>query len=233
VTGLLDRLAPTGRVVVVASNAHRRASAAGIEFKYVHVDLEFDGQVLKDVAVRYKGNGTFMQSRGSLKRSLKVDLNKYVKGQKLAGLSRLNFHNNVTDASWMNEVLSHRLFRDAGVPASRSAYARIFVTVPGKYDKEYFGLIRWSRILTKTSLRKLLARRKARCSSRSHRIRLPIWATIGKVTTKPMIRRRTSRPNRNSVSSSFANSSPNPAMTTLPPNWVITLISTSSRASWP
>jgi NAD(P)-dependent dehydrogenase (short-subunit alcohol dehydrogenase family) len=32
VTGLLDRLAPAGRVVVVASNAHRRASAAGIEF---------------------------------------------------------------------------------------------------------------------------------------------------------------------------------------------------------
>ena len=32
VTGLLDRLAPTGRVVVVASNAHRRAPAAGIEF---------------------------------------------------------------------------------------------------------------------------------------------------------------------------------------------------------
>ena len=32
VTGLLNRLAPAGRVVVVASNAHRRASAAGIEF---------------------------------------------------------------------------------------------------------------------------------------------------------------------------------------------------------
>jgi len=31
VTGLLDRMAPTGRVVVVASNAHRRAPA-GIEF---------------------------------------------------------------------------------------------------------------------------------------------------------------------------------------------------------
>ena len=31
VTGLLDRLAPTGRVVVVASNAHRRAPG-GIEF---------------------------------------------------------------------------------------------------------------------------------------------------------------------------------------------------------
>lgn len=32
ITGLLDRLVPAGRVVVVASNAHRRAPAAGIEF---------------------------------------------------------------------------------------------------------------------------------------------------------------------------------------------------------
>src|SRR5213079_713754 len=80
------------------------------------------------------------QSRGSLKRSLKVDLNKYVKGQKLAGLTTLNLHNNVTDASWMNEVLSHRLYRDAGVPAPRSAYARVYLTVAGKQDHKYLGL---------------------------------------------------------------------------------------------
>jgi spore coat protein CotH len=116
------------------------ASAAGIEFTYVHADLEFEGQRFTNVAVRYKGNGTFMRSRGSLKRSLKVDLNKYVKGQKLAGVSRLNFHNNVADASWMNEVLSHRLFRDADVPAPRTAYARVYLTVPGKYQHEYLGL---------------------------------------------------------------------------------------------
>jgi spore coat protein CotH len=116
------------------------ASAAGIEFKYVHADMEFEGQFFKDVAVRYKGNGTWMQSRGSLKRSLKVDLSEFVKVQKLAGVSKLNFHNNVTDASWMNEVLSHRLFRDAGVPAPRTAYARVYATVPGKYDRQYLGL---------------------------------------------------------------------------------------------
>src|SRR5207245_10084265 len=115
-------------------------SAARIECNYVHADLEFEGQNFKDVAVRYKGNGTFMQSRGSLKRSLKVDLNKFAKGQKLAGISKLNFHNNVTDASWMNEVLSHRLFRDAGVPAPRTSYARVYVTVPGLHDDKYFGL---------------------------------------------------------------------------------------------
>lgn len=116
------------------------AAAAGIDFPYVHADLEFSGRLFKDVAVRYKGNGTFMQSRGSLKRSLKVDLNEFVKGQKLAGISKLNLHNNVTDASWMNEVMSHRLFRDAGMPASQTAYARVYITVPGRYDKQYFGL---------------------------------------------------------------------------------------------
>ena len=40
----------------------------------------------------------------------------------------------------MNEVLSHQLFRAAGVPAPRTAYARVYVSVPGKYEKEYFGL---------------------------------------------------------------------------------------------
>jgi len=116
------------------------ASAAGVEFDYVRADLDFEGQRLTNVAVRYKGNGTWMQSRGSLKRSMKVDLNEFVPGQKVMGISKLNFHNSVTDASWMNEVLSYRLYRDAGVPASRTAYAKVFVTVPGKHDKEYLGL---------------------------------------------------------------------------------------------
>ncbi|MBM3768437.1 MAG: hypothetical protein FJW32_23900, partial [Acidobacteria bacterium] len=116
------------------------AGAAGIDFQYVHADLDFDGLALRDVAVRYKGNGTFMQSRGQDKKSLKLDLNKYVKGQKLAGLTKINLHSNVTDASWMNEVLSHRLYRDAKVPAPRTSYARVFITVPEKHDRKYFGL---------------------------------------------------------------------------------------------
>ncbi|MEW6160731.1 MAG: CotH kinase family protein, partial [Verrucomicrobiota bacterium] len=116
------------------------ASAMGVEFNYVHADFEFDGKIFKDAAVRYKGNGTWMQSRGSDKRSMKVDLNEYVKGQKLNGISKLNFHNCVTDSSWMNEVLSHALFRDAGVPAPRTAYARVSITVPGKLERKYTGL---------------------------------------------------------------------------------------------
>jgi spore coat protein CotH len=116
------------------------AAAVGIDFQYVHADLELEGQTLKDVAVRYKGNNTFMEARNTYKRSLKLDLNKYVKGQKLAGVTKFNLHNNINDAGWMNEVLSYRLFRDAGVPSPRTSYARVYVTVSGKFDKKYFGL---------------------------------------------------------------------------------------------
>jgi spore coat protein CotH len=116
------------------------ASAMGIEFSSVRADMEIDGRHFTDVAVRFKGNGTFLESRRSLKRSFKIDFDKFVKGQHLADISKINLHNNVTDASWMNEVLSYRLYRDAGVPAPRTAYARVYVTVQGKYERRYAGL---------------------------------------------------------------------------------------------
>ncbi|MGZ8898952.1 MAG: CotH kinase family protein [Limisphaerales bacterium] len=116
------------------------ASAMGVEFDYVKADLEFADRKFTNVAVRYKGNGTWMMSQGSIKRSMKVDLNEFVKGQKIAGVTKLNFHNAVTDGSWMNEVLSHAFYRDAGVLAPRTAFARVYVTVPGKHDKRYLGL---------------------------------------------------------------------------------------------
>ena len=50
----------------------------------------------KDVGVRFKGNATYSpRSIAADKNSYKVDLNKYVKGQKLAGVSTLNFHNSI------------------------------------------------------------------------------------------------------------------------------------------
>lgn len=133
---------PAGGMMLQGPEGKRNgiASAMGIEFAYVHADLEFEGHRLRDVAVRYKGNGTFMESRNSLKRSLKIDLNKFVGGQRLGDVTMLTLQNNVTDASWMNEVLSYRLYRDADVPAPRTAYVKVFVTVPGKFERQYFGL---------------------------------------------------------------------------------------------
>lgn len=116
------------------------AGSMGIDFKFVKGDLNFSGQEFKEIAARYKGNSTFMASRTSLKKSMKLDLNKYVKGQKLDEVSTINLHSNVMDPGWMNEVLSYRLYADAGVHSPRTSYAQVYVTVPGKYNKDYMGL---------------------------------------------------------------------------------------------
>jgi len=116
------------------------SGAQGLDFKYVRADLEIGTNEMKTVAVRLKGNSSFMQSEKSLKHSIKVDLNEFVKGQKFGTMTKLNFHNSVADPSWMNEVLSYQLYRDAGVPAPRTAYAKVYVTVPGEHNRTYLGL---------------------------------------------------------------------------------------------
>jgi spore coat protein H len=116
------------------------SGAEAIDFKYVRADLEVGTNEMKTVAVRLKGNSSFMQSEKSLKHSIKVDLNEFVKGQKFGTMTKLNFHNSVADPSWMNEVLAYQLYRDAGVPAPRTAYAKVYVTVPGEHDRTYLGL---------------------------------------------------------------------------------------------
>lgn len=118
------------------------AARQGIEFDYVHATLQIDDWTFPDVAVRYKGNGSFLRANraGTDKISLKVDLNKHVKGQKLAGLTTLNFQNNITDNGWMNEVLAYRLYRDAGAFAPRTAYAQVYLSVEGQTPRRYLGL---------------------------------------------------------------------------------------------
>ncbi|HWI20618.1 MAG TPA: CotH kinase family protein, partial [Vicinamibacterales bacterium] len=123
-----------------ANGRNGLSAAMGIDFQYVNATVDFDGARIANIAARYKGNATFMQSRGTVKRPFKLDLSEYVKGQKLAGQSKINLHNGVTDPSWMNEVLSYRAFRDAGVPSPRTSYAKLYVTVPGTHDRRYFGL---------------------------------------------------------------------------------------------
>jgi spore coat protein CotH len=129
-------------VFLRAPNGKRNglATALGIEFAYARATLAFEGETLDDVGVRYKGNGTFIESRATPKRSLKLDLNHFVKGRKLAGLTKLNLHSNVTDASAMIESIAYRLYRDAGVPAPRTSYAQVYLTVPPERDHAYVGL---------------------------------------------------------------------------------------------
>lgn len=79
-------------------------------------------------------------SAQSLKRPFKIDFNHYVEGQKFFGLTTVDLSNNMNDTSQLRETLAYSIFHDAGVPAARTAFVKLYLTVPGKYDNQYLGL---------------------------------------------------------------------------------------------
>jgi len=111
-----NRMAPAGE-------------AAGV-FPDVPATLQLDDRNRGDISVRYKGNSSYKYAPAVLKRSLKLDL----------GSSELNLNNNAFDPSQMREALAYDVLRRAGVPAPRTAFARVFLTVPGTYARQYLGV---------------------------------------------------------------------------------------------
>ncbi|KAB2896382.1 MAG: hypothetical protein F9K40_14570 [Kofleriaceae bacterium] len=101
---------------------------------YVPADLRYGDFELANIAVRYKGAvGSlalcFDQQGNRIcpKLSMKLKFDEYVDRQRFAGLKRINFHAMYRDPSHMKERIGYGLFRAAGVPAPRSAHARLVV----------------------------------------------------------------------------------------------------------
>src|SRR5262249_34804471 len=82
---------------------------------------------------------TYFASAQGLKRPLKVEFSKFG-DQQFHGLTALQLHAMPMDPAKGREVVAYSVFRAAGVPAPRTAFAEVTLTVPGKYDKEYLGL---------------------------------------------------------------------------------------------
>lgn len=116
------------------------AGAMGLEFAYVKGAIEVDGERVGEVGLRYKGNGTYVMSQGGDKRPIKVDFNRQVKGQRFRGMKALNLHNNVVDRTFLHETLGYAVAREAGLPAPRTTYAEVWITVPGRHERAPLGV---------------------------------------------------------------------------------------------
>src|SRR5205823_8507436 len=79
-------------------------------------------------------------SARGLKRNFKIELDHYDTDLRFRGLKIINLNAGAMDPTKAREALSYAVFRAAGVPAPRTAFAEVTLTVPGKYDKEYLGL---------------------------------------------------------------------------------------------
>src|SRR4029077_5794454 len=93
----------------------------------------------KKIGVRYAGDITYFASARGLKRPLKIEFNKFGV-LSFHGLTSLDLHAMPMDPAKGREVLAYSVFRAVGVPAPRTAFAELTLTVPGKFDKEYLGL---------------------------------------------------------------------------------------------
>jgi putative membrane-bound dehydrogenase-like protein len=111
----------------------------GTEFPWAQGDLSAEGRTYAKIGVRYAGEITYFASSQGLKRPLKIDFGKFG-SQRFYGLAALQLHAMPMDASKGREALAYAVFRAAGVPAPRTAFAEVTLTVPGKYDREYLGL---------------------------------------------------------------------------------------------
>lgn len=125
----------------------------GIEFPWAHADLTIDGKLLKNVGLRYKGNGSYVSSDKFLKRNLKVELDHYDEDQRFKKLKTITLNSGAVDATRMREALAYAVFRAAKVPAPRTAFAKVTLTVAGKYDKEFVGLYTFVEHVDKSFLR--------------------------------------------------------------------------------
>lgn len=97
---------------------------------YYPAHFVWNGQSLRNVGVRSRGYG----SRNPIKPGLRIDFDQYDRTQTLSGLSSIVLRNNTQDPSNLHERVSMKLFSQIGIPASRTAHARLFV------NNEYAGL---------------------------------------------------------------------------------------------
>ncbi|MDP7585358.1 MAG: CotH kinase family protein, partial [Verrucomicrobiota bacterium] len=90
------------------------AGYLGVDHQYGQAEITIDGETVKGIGLRYKGNGTFLEYvEGDVTKrvSFKIDFNEYDDELEFRGLTKVNLNNNSTDPSLMREPLSYELFR--------------------------------------------------------------------------------------------------------------------------
>lgn len=102
---------------------------ASIRFRNAVIDESYDS-----IGFRLRG----ATSRTAQKKSFKVDMNRFISGQKIHGLKNLNFNGEHNDISIMRSKLSMDIMNSVGLQASRAAYCEVYIN--GKYYGLYTNI---------------------------------------------------------------------------------------------
>jgi len=133
---------PDGTIVLRNPKASRNglAGVLGIDLPWSTGTFDFAGERFTNAAIRFKGNGTFLAGIGSYKRPFKVQLDRGEPGRAMAGRAIFNFGNLLADRSSLSDALGYEFFREAGVAAPRTAFARLLISIEGRFQRRLLGL---------------------------------------------------------------------------------------------
>ncbi len=101
---------------------------------YHTCDVKFDGVKITNCGFREKGNASNTLSNFGRKNPLKIAFDQFNNSQTFDGLKKLDLNIFINDPSLMHDATCNKLMRDAGLFASRTSYAKLWV------NGEYIGL---------------------------------------------------------------------------------------------
>jgi tetratricopeptide (TPR) repeat protein len=109
------------------------------EFPYAEAVVTCDGAVYSGVGVRYRGNASITMIPPDGKKPLKLDFNRFNKGQTFHGFTKLNLINCFRDPSMLRDKLTYDLYQKINVPAPAASFANLYLHIEGQ-EKQFLGL---------------------------------------------------------------------------------------------
>lgn len=105
---------------------------------YVPALFSFNDSSIGKIGIHYKGSASNLNNcfdkdghrKGKpncQKISLKVKFNEYDSEKRFYSMKTLNLHSMSEDETKMHDMIGYKLFRDMGIYASRTAYAKVFI----------------------------------------------------------------------------------------------------------
>ena len=116
-----------------------------LDEEYMACDLIYEDSLFENIGIRLKGNSSYTLYPG-IKKSLKLDFNRYDDDQLFFGLKKLNLHNAYKDPTIMREKLTYEFFGDF-IPCSRAGFARVYI------NGDYWGIYTVTEQVDQTFLR--------------------------------------------------------------------------------
>ena len=93
------------------------------ERAYVRATVTEGTNILRDVGVHLKGNGSFQPLNA--KPSFVIKFDRYDEDLDYQGLTKIALNNSSQDGTYLAELIASQMFHDAGVPAARVTHARV------------------------------------------------------------------------------------------------------------